>query len=75
MTLQELGAEYLEQDVTLRQRVALLKQTLPKLRGEASREMEARIRGLYEMARECRRIGQYLIHYYEEEQHEPMRFF
>lgn len=68
MTLQELGMEYLEQDVTLRERVALLKQTLPELRGEASRQMEARIRGLYEMARECRMIGQYLIHYYEEPQ-------
>ena len=68
MTLQELGMEYLEQDVTLRERVALLKQALPELRGEASRQMEARIRGLYEMARECRMIGQYLIHYYEEPQ-------
>ena len=65
MTLQELGMEYLEQDVTLRERVALLKNELPELRGEASRQMEARIRGLYEMARECRMIGQYLIHYYE----------
>ena len=68
MTLKELGMEYLEQDVTLRERVALLKQKLPELRGEASRHMEARIRGLYEMARECRMIGQYLIHYYEEPQ-------
>lgn len=68
MTLQELGMEYLEQDVALRERVALLKQKLPELRGEASRQMEARIRGLYEMARECRMIGQYLIHYYEDPQ-------
>ena len=68
MTLQQLGAEYLEQDITLRQRVALLKRELHQLRGEASREMEARIRGLYEMARECRRIGQYLIHYYDTEE-------
>lgn len=68
MTLQELGMEYLEQDVTLRERVALLKKELPGLRGEASRQMEARIRGLYEMARECRMVGQYLIHYYEEPQ-------
>lgn len=68
MTLYELGMEYLQQDVALRQRVAQLKQKLPQLRGEESREMEARIRGLYEMARDCRLTGQYLIHYYDKEE-------
>ena len=68
MTLYELGVEYLEQDAMLRQRVAQLKRRLPGLRGEASREMEARIRGLYEMAREGRLPGQYLIHYYDKEE-------
>ena len=66
MTLAELGQQYLEQDVALRERIAQLKTRLPSLRGEASREMEARIRSLYEMARDCRRIGQYLSHYYDE---------
>lgn len=68
MTLYELGMEYLQQDVALRRRVAQLKRKLPQLRGEASREMEARIRGLYEMARDCRLTGQYLIHYYDKEE-------
>ena len=68
MTLYELGMEYLQQDVALRRRVAQLNQKLAQLRGVASWEMEAGIRGLYEMARDCRLTGQYLIHYYDKEE-------
>ena len=68
MTLQELGKQYLEQDLVLRRRVACLKRRSDSLSGEALREMEARIRGLYSMARDCRQTGEYLIHYYDEEE-------
>lgn len=68
MTLQELGKQYLEQDLVLRRRIARLKRRSDSLSGEALREMEARIRGLYSMARDCRQTGEYLMHYYDGEE-------
>ncbi len=65
MTLYELGLEYLAQEAVLRKRLA-------KLREEAKqRETPLLLRRIYYLTTEaaaCKKTGEYLIHYYEEEQ-------
>lgn len=65
MTLEELGRQYLQRDEILRRRARELRPGLQELRGDAYRQMEARIRSLYDSAKDCREIGVYLTTYYE----------
>lgn len=64
MTLKELGYQYLEQEKQLRAR-------LKELQQQGDEENPVLRRRMYYLTREaleCRKIGRYLITYYEEEQ-------
>lgn len=64
MTLKMLGEEYLRGEQKIRLRIRDLRLTLSALQGDERKEMEARIRSLYEMALSARQTGLYLIDYY-----------
>lgn len=66
MTLYQLGEQYLDEERTIRGRIATLRAELPKQSGGAKRELESRISMLYSMALDTHRIGKYLQNYYNE---------
>lgn len=67
MTLSQLGEEYLQQSVTVKQQIALLRPQLEALHGLELYRLRRKIMKLYSIARELKETGTYLINYYEED--------
>ena len=65
MTLKMLGEEYLAGEALIRNKIRALRAQLPQHTGDSLKEMQARIRSLYEMALQAGQTGRYLIGYYD----------
>lgn len=64
MTLSELGNEYIEQSVFIRNQIKELRPKLKTLRGNELLELRRRLARLYQMSLDCRKIGEHLQDYY-----------
>ena len=62
MTLQELGKQYLEQEAVLRRRLSQLRE---QPHDPEDRIYERRMYYLQCEATDCKKIGLYLLHYYD----------
>ena len=67
MTLNQLGKQYMDEEMRLRSRIDEIRKNLPNLHGRERVETEQRLAALYSMALDTHRIGVYLMNYYDEE--------
>lgn len=64
MTLYELGAEYVEQSVKIREQIKELRPKLKTLSGSELLDLRRNLASLYQMSLDCRKIGEHLQTYY-----------
>lgn len=64
MDLMDLGLEYLERSVHLKNKIQSLLTEYQDASGYKERELKRRLNSLYNDAAECTRIGRMLISYY-----------
>lgn len=68
MTIYELAKEYEQQYQILCGKINGLRPLLCVYRGEDLLNLRRRIKAYYDMAAECRRTSDILLHYYEEDE-------
>ncbi len=64
MTLYELGTQYVEQSVEIREQIKELRPKLKTLSGNELLELRRNLASLYQMSLDCRKIGEHLQSYY-----------
>ncbi len=65
MTLEELGMEYEQTNCIIMDRIHELRPRLKQAKGHDVTLLAARLRGLYELAGECKKTSVYLKEYYD----------
>lgn len=66
MTLYDLGEQYSRQSQNIRQEIRRRRKNLPNAQGEELIEERRRIAQMYSIAADCAKIGNQLMHYYDE---------
>lgn len=66
MTLYDLGEQYSRQSQNIRQEIRRRRKNLPNAQGEELIEERRRIAQMYSIAADCAKIGNKLMHYYDE---------